>query len=239
MRSFPRICAIQGKAIAGHPDGKVYKLNWAAADGEAPHTRARPKDYPVFVGDLSEEINDQLLLGAFYPKYSTVTSAKVVMDKGYPPRSKGFGFVRFSDDSERHRAIAEMNGAWLGTKMMRVSEAQSQREDRGSDYRDRGPRDDEPFGHQPDRGRAPKADDLEAAQDATNTTLFIGGLGSLSGRVTHRMQLGVSACMCEAHASPCVLVYLYCCVPVTFSSTCPRRMKIDGVATRDVLFWHK
>jgi RNA recognition motif-containing protein len=39
--------------------------------------------------------------------------------------SKGYGFVRFSDEGESLRSLAEMNGMFIGSRAIRVSTAQS------------------------------------------------------------------------------------------------------------------
>ena len=58
--------------------------------------------------------------------FGKITSVKVMMVNG---RSKGFGFVCFSNAEEASRAIIEMNGRILGAKPLYVALAQ-RREDR-------------------------------------------------------------------------------------------------------------
>ena len=58
--------------------------------------------------------------------FGKITSVKVMMENG---RSKGFGFVCFSNAEEASRAITEMNGCILGAKPLYVALAQ-RREDR-------------------------------------------------------------------------------------------------------------
>ena len=76
----------------------------------------------LFVGGLDWNTNDQSLAGAF-SKFGTVTEAKVVMDRE-TGRSRGFGFVTFSDDSAANDAIAQMDGQTLDGRSVRVNEAQ-------------------------------------------------------------------------------------------------------------------
>nr|CAB3453621.1 unnamed protein product [Digitaria exilis] len=62
-----------------------------------------------FSGDLASDVNDATLLETFSSRYSSVKGAKVVIDAN-TGRSKGYGFVRFGDDSEKTHAMTEMNG---------------------------------------------------------------------------------------------------------------------------------
>lgn len=65
-------------------------------------------------------------------------------------RSKGYGFVRFTNEYERDQAIAQLNGSYLGSKTIRVGEA-----------------------------RKPSGTTITAAQlttDPLNTTLFVGNI---------------------------------------------------------------
>ncbi|XP_040864580.1 ABC transporter G family member 1 isoform X3 [Glycine max] len=52
----------------------------------------------------------------------SVRDAKVVTDPN-TARSKGYGFVKFSDENERNRAMTEMNGVYCSTRPMRISAA--------------------------------------------------------------------------------------------------------------------
>ncbi|KAL0865198.1 hypothetical protein Bca101_044316 [Brassica carinata] len=53
-------------------------------------------------------------------------SAEVVIDSN-TGRSKGYGFVRFGDESKRSRALTEMNGALCSNRQMRVGVASPKR----------------------------------------------------------------------------------------------------------------
>lgn len=75
----------------------------------------------LYVGNLPYSATDNSLSDAF-AQCGTVTSAKVIMDRD-SGRSKGFGFVEMSSDSEAEAAIGKMNGAdWEG-RPMTVNEA--------------------------------------------------------------------------------------------------------------------
>ena len=79
-------------------------------------------DNSIFVGDLASDVNDAALLETFSSRYSSVKGAKVVIDAN-TGRSKGYGFVRFGDDSEKTNAMTEMNGVYCSTRPMRIGPA--------------------------------------------------------------------------------------------------------------------
>ncbi len=85
----------------------------------------------LFVGNLSFSISDQNLMDAF-SECGTVQSAKVITDRD-SGRSKGFGFVEMSSDSEAQAAISRFNGADNSGRAMTVSIAKpmAPRENRG------------------------------------------------------------------------------------------------------------
>ncbi len=73
----------------------------------------------LFVGNLSFSISDQNL-GDTFSECGTVTSAKVIMDRE-SGRSKGFGFVEMSSDSEAQAAIQRFHGADDNGRAMTVN----------------------------------------------------------------------------------------------------------------------
>lgn len=77
------------------------------------------KEFSLFVGELSEEVDDYVLFRAFVKKYPSCHTAKVVLDsRGV---SKGYGFVRFSEETEQQKALIEMQHTiGLGRKPIRV-----------------------------------------------------------------------------------------------------------------------
>jgi RNA recognition motif-containing protein len=56
-----------------------------------------------------------------------VASAKIIMDK-YTNRSKGFGFVEMTDDAAAEKAIAELNGATVEGRQIKVNVARPKEE---------------------------------------------------------------------------------------------------------------
>lgn len=91
--------------------------------------------FSVFVSDLSQEVSNNVLLEAFQARYPSATSAKVVMDT-ITGASRGYGYVRFSNEQESLRATEEMNGVMLSgrpiklnTQAARLKQQQQQQQD--------------------------------------------------------------------------------------------------------------
>ncbi|KAF7260808.1 hypothetical protein EG68_02027 [Paragonimus skrjabini miyazakii] len=80
----------------------------------------------LYVKNLDDTIDDERLKEAFC-HYGSITSAKVMTDPN--GRSKGFGFVCFTQPEQAARAVTEMNAALVGTKPLYVALAQ-RKEDR-------------------------------------------------------------------------------------------------------------
>jgi len=76
----------------------------------------------VFVGGLSWNTTDDGLRQAF-EQFGEVTEAKVIKDRD-TGRSRGFGFVTFSEGEDATNAIARMDGTSLDSRTIRVSEAE-------------------------------------------------------------------------------------------------------------------
>ncbi|KAL9618889.1 MAG: hypothetical protein Q9160_006479 [Pyrenula sp. 1 TL-2023] len=72
-----------------------------------------PAHFRIFVGNLAGEVTDDSLLKAF-SKYDSVQKARVIRDKR-TTKSKGYGFVSFSDGDEFFRAARDMQGKYIGS----------------------------------------------------------------------------------------------------------------------------
>ena len=75
----------------------------------------------LFVGNLSWSTSDDGLRAAFEP-YGEINEAKVITDRD-TGRSRGFGFVTFSEDGDAEKAMEELNGTELDGRTIRVNEA--------------------------------------------------------------------------------------------------------------------
>ena len=80
----------------------------------------------IYVSNLSFAVVDEDLR-SYFAEYGDVTSAKVIMDK-FTNRSKGFGFVEMSDDAAAQKAIAELDGATVDGRSIKVSVAKPREE---------------------------------------------------------------------------------------------------------------
>ena len=86
----------------------------------------------LFVGGLSWNTTDMILRQAF-ERFGPVTEAKVVLDRE-TGRSRGFGFVTFTEAEHAQAAMAELDGKELDGRTIRINEAQERAPG------DRGPR---------------------------------------------------------------------------------------------------
>ena len=82
----------------------------------------------LFVGGLAWATTDDGLREAFDP-FGEIEEAKVITDRD-TGRSRGFGFVTFSDNEAADKAIADMDGKDLDGRTIRVNEAKP-KSDRG------------------------------------------------------------------------------------------------------------
>ena len=81
----------------------------------------------LYVGNLSFETTETVLQDAF-ERYGAVTDVVVMIDRT-TNRSRGFGFVTMSSDSEGQAAITGLHGNDLDGRNLTVNEARP-REDR-------------------------------------------------------------------------------------------------------------
>lgn len=83
----------------------------------------------IYVSNLSFNVQDEDLK-SYFADYGEVTSAKVINDKE-TGRSRGFGFVEMSDDAAAQKAIAELDGATVDGRAIKVSVAKPREERSG------------------------------------------------------------------------------------------------------------
>ena len=75
--------------------------------------------FHIFVGDLSNEVNDEVLFQAF-SAFGTISEARVMWDMK-TGRSRGYGFVAFRDRPDAEKALSSMDGEWLGSRAIRCN----------------------------------------------------------------------------------------------------------------------
>ncbi|MBS1760032.1 MAG: RNA-binding protein [Bacteroidetes bacterium] len=80
----------------------------------------------IYVSNLPFAVIDEDLR-SYFAEYGEVSSAKVIMDK-FTNRSKGFGFVEMTDDAAAEKAIAELNGATIEGRQIKVNVARPKEE---------------------------------------------------------------------------------------------------------------
>ncbi len=80
----------------------------------------------IYVGNLSYSIKEDGLREIF-EDFGEVSSAKIISDRE-SGRSKGFGFVEMSNDTEANSAIESLNGKEIEGRSINVSEARPRKE---------------------------------------------------------------------------------------------------------------
>lgn len=75
----------------------------------------------IYVGNMSYETSEDDLRKAF-EAHGTVDSVAVISDQ-YSGRSKGFGFVEMSNETEARAAMESLNDSDLSGRTLKVNEA--------------------------------------------------------------------------------------------------------------------
>ncbi len=83
----------------------------------------------LFVGGVSWGTTDDGLREAF-ERFGQIVEAKVITDRD-SGRSRGFGFVTFTEAADADNAIREMDGSMLDGRTIKVNEAQERSRDGG------------------------------------------------------------------------------------------------------------
>ena len=81
----------------------------------------------IYVANLSFAVKDEDLR-SYFAEYGEVSSAKVITDK-LTNRSRGFAFVEMPDEAAAQKAIAELDGAMVDGRSIKVNVARP-KEDR-------------------------------------------------------------------------------------------------------------
>ena len=108
----------------------MYVWEWYGSSLRRAIVRGRKRvAKKVFVGGLAWATRDEGLREAF-EQFGPVSDAKVITDRD-TGRSRGFGFVTIEDDAGAEEAIAQMDGANLDGRSIRVNEARERAPRRG------------------------------------------------------------------------------------------------------------
>lgn len=182
---------LNGSAIPNST--RVFKLNWASGGGLVDRRDDRGPEYSIFVGDLGPEVNEYVLVALFQARFPSCKSAKIMTD-AVSGQSRGYGFVRFSDETDQQRALVEMQGVYCGSRPMRISTATPKNRSHGFPGHHAPPSmmNNVPQQHMWPAPFAPPygggggggfnpATQMNQFTDPNNTTVFVGGL---SGYVT-------------------------------------------------------
>jgi len=151
---------LNGRKIFGHE----IKVNWAF-QGSSTQKEDTTNHFHIFVGDLSPEVNDQVLSKAF-SAFGTMSDARVMWDMN-TGKSRGYGFVAFREKADAEQAINSMNGEWLGSRSIRVNWANQKNPQA------------QPQGPQPTNNPSgqPLSYEIITAQTSySNTTVYVGNL---------------------------------------------------------------
>jgi len=79
----------------------------------------------LYVGNVSFDMSDDELKEAF-SEFGEVVSATIVKDR-VSGRSRGFGFVEFTDEQSAQDAKGAMNGKSVMGRMLKIDDAIEQR----------------------------------------------------------------------------------------------------------------
>ncbi|GMY14993.1 28 kDa ribonucleoprotein, chloroplastic-like [Fagus crenata] len=105
-------------------DGRVLTVNKAAPRGARPERTPRTFEpgFRIYVGNLPWDV-DNARLEQIFSEHGKVEQARVVFDRE-TGRSRGFGFVTMSSETDMNDAIAALDGQSLDGRAIRVNVAE-------------------------------------------------------------------------------------------------------------------
>lgn len=115
-----------GGVIPEGPQGpKKMKKFMRSAGGETWEDKTLNEwdknDFRIFVGDLGNEVTDEMLVKAF-SRYPSFKKAKIIIDSG-SRKSKGYGFVALAEPDDYIKAMREMQGHYIGTRPCKLKKS--------------------------------------------------------------------------------------------------------------------
>lgn len=75
----------------------------------------------IYVGNIPYTFKEEDLKGVF-SEFQSVVSAKLIVDR-QTKRSKGYGFVEMTDDSEAAAAVEKLNNSQVAGRNIKVNNA--------------------------------------------------------------------------------------------------------------------
>ncbi len=87
----------------------------------------------IFIGGLNWN-TDEEGLASHFEKFGSSEEVKIITDRE-TGRSRGFGFITFSDAEAANQAVSEMDGKELDGRTVRVSIAEERRNNRENNNR--------------------------------------------------------------------------------------------------------
>lgn len=153
------------------------RVNWAYQSNTS-NKEDTSNHFHIFVGDLSNEVNDEVLLQAF-SAFGSVSEARVMWDMK-TGRSRGYGFVAFRERQDAEKALSSMDGEWLGSRAIRCNWANQKGQPSIAQQQTMsamGMTPTTPFGHHhfPTHGVA-SYDMIAQQTPAWQTTVYVGNL---------------------------------------------------------------
>ncbi|EME86120.1 uncharacterized protein MYCFIDRAFT_52503 [Pseudocercospora fijiensis CIRAD86] len=153
------------------------RVNWAYQSNTATKEDTS-NHFHIFVGDLSNEVNDEVLLQAF-SAFGNVSEARVMWDMK-TGRSRGYGFVAFRDRGEAEKALSSMDGEWLGSRAIRCNWANQKGQPSFSQQQamaQMGMTPTTPYGHHSFPTQGPQSYETIVSQTPQwQTTCYVGNL---------------------------------------------------------------
>ncbi|TPX36721.1 hypothetical protein SmJEL517_g01269 [Synchytrium microbalum] len=143
--------------------GIPIRVNWAMSGSKGP-VEDISKHFQLFIGDLSQEVNDEILRRAFAP-FGSLSEARVMWDLT-SGKSRGFGFVSYRERDDAQQALDTLSGSWLGNRVIRISWANEKP----------APKPDQDY-------VAPLQFDEIVSQSLTNSTVYVGNLSPLTTNI--------------------------------------------------------
>lgn len=153
------------------------RVNWAYQSNNTTKEDTT-NHFHIFVGDLSNEVNDEVLLQAF-SAFGNVSEARVMWDMK-TGRSRGYGFVAYRDRAEAEKALSSMDGEWLGSRAIRCNWANQKGQPSFSQQQamaSMGMTPTTPYGHHSFPTQGAQSYEMIVAQTPSwQTTCYVGNL---------------------------------------------------------------